>query len=167
MSGTKSPSQVRAVELFFYEELCKLEGHSVAADWLGTALSRNASRKNSSPVLSIRLSGSKDCSKDSRSRKSESPRSRAAVKHVDVFESRDNMQKDMVQPMIHLDQLPNLPCEMTSSDKAALKSDSSSPRSASPTAFDEARFGLIFTDAAHAVLDHMQFNKASGLRTWL
>ena len=161
MSGTKSPSQVRAVELFFYEELCKLEGHSVAADWLGTALSHNASRRNSSPVLSMRMrmSGSKDCSKDSRSRTCESPRSRVAANHVDILESRDPLQKDMVQPMIHLDQLPNLPCEMTT-DFEAYKSGSSSPRSSSPTAFDGARFGLIFTDAAHAVLDHMQFNKA-------
>jgi hypothetical protein len=141
------------VDLFFYEELSRVAGQETGSQWLRTTV-RHVSKKRKM------MSGqrSPDFSRPS------SPRSWASS-----VDSNTNMDKgcagtavsgtpssesSIVPPRkLHLDFLPNLHDQLSQDVDMFKAACRSSPKQHALTTSSESRIGLIFTDAAHTVLD--------------
>ncbi len=140
--------QPKIAELFFYEELSRIAGHETSSQWLlkqCTGLERSSSRKRQAS------SGS-------------STPCRTPVESAPASPRVQHQYNEAKKPAVHRES--TISSSSGSSSTMRFDVDSSTPmdqamkRAAarlSPSATfksDSSMIGLIFTDAAHTVLDH-------------
>ena len=138
------------VDLFFYEELSSIAGHDVGTQWLKNTSGDGAKHGKSS----LRNTG-----------KSRSPHTSSWTLDRDeklqnenvlssVAKCRESLQlKSSIRlPKIHVDSLPNLYVQ-SYLPQDLIKAANLSPKLKNPTNTDDSKLGLMFTDAAHTVLD--------------
>ena len=150
---TACKETMSVVELYFYEELSKLAGKQIASQWLRSVLSHSVRSKKLSIVFSSKFCGTPESSNPSTPRSAVSstettmPQDRTASREV-IYKCTELSQSEFPVPSRSASH------ELSASNDT-LKSANTSPRLelGSSKTLDGDNFGLIFTDAAHAVLD--------------
>lgn len=140
------------VNTFFFEELSRIAGHEVGSQWLRQTMGNSHKKRKSSSASFTSLEKLADASRNV----SPSNVSRASD---DINTSSSTLASgesaEVVftkTPKIHLDLLPNLHTQSNWPAEMFLPTESV-PKLHSIGNGDEDTMGLIYTDAAHIVLD--------------
>ena len=136
---------------FFFEELSRIAGREVGSQWLkqisGSSLKKRKSSSASFPIMGKTADQSSPVS----------PRNCALDSAINSFSSTtvsgECFEISSTQgPKIHLDLLPNLHSQSSWPEEMFFATESV-PKLHSNGNRDEDTMGLIYTDAAHTVLD--------------
>ena len=137
------------VEVYFFEELSMLVGQQSATQWLESTVRHNI-RKRSSALLSRELGSTGTSTPDSRTPESSCPPSPRCCVPLNARHDRP-ARKDPAQTK------KNVSSDVRSSlcNHEMINPAVSSTKLARAKEHDRSMYGLLFTDAAHAVVDRL------------